>query len=131
MAYVDATRAHTVPPSTWTWWERRRVGYNAALALAGWAAYGLMVATAFAFHKPIWPTWEAAVSNTIAMGTGFLVVMGFANICYLLGAWTESWLKPDDVETFRKSAFGLGFWGSVAMPFLLPLLNFAFMIGGV
>ena len=38
--------------------------------------------------------------------------------------------RPADVAAFRRSAFALGFWGSVAVPFLLPLLNLAFTIGG-
>ncbi len=128
MAYVDTMGAGSVSPNTWAWWEARRLRYNAALALAGWAAYGGLIATLWAFGELKWPNWQTAVSTTMAMGAGYLVLMGFANICYLMGALTESWVRPTDVDAFRKSAFGLGLWGSLAAPFLLPLVNLAFAI---
>jgi hypothetical protein len=56
-------------------------------------------------------------------------VIGIANVCYLIGPFGEAWLKPADVERFRSTAFGMGFWGSVALPFLFPLVNLSMLIG--
>lgn len=109
----------------WKWWEARRLRYNLALALAGWIAYGLGAAISYGFDRPIWQNWSGAVGMTLFLGVGFLVLMGIANICYLAGAFVESALKPADVNAYRKSAYALGFWGSVAIPFLFPLSNLA------
>lgn len=117
-----------VEPGAWAWWESRRLGYNLGLAAAGWAAYGVDVGLYYAFGQPIWSTWREAVALTLLLGAGFLIVMGAANVLFLLGAWTESFLAPPDVGAFRRQAYSLGFWGSVALPFVFPLLNLSFLI---
>lgn len=117
-----------IDPSAWAWWEKRRLGYNIALGLAGWAAYGLNATMFYAFHHPIWMSLQGAVGMTIFLGTGFLLVMGVANILFLLGVLTESIVAPANREAFRKHAFALGFWGSIAVPFIFPLANLAFLI---
>lgn len=113
----------------WSWWEGRRLGYNIALGLSGWVAYGLTLALYHAFHRFYFTSFEFALSVTLLLGCGFLVVMGAANIFYLLGALTESIVAPADRAAFRRQAFALGFWGSVAAPFIFPLINFSLLIG--
>lgn len=113
---------------TWAWWEARRLRYNVSLAAAGWAAYGLTVALHYAFGDAMFDNWRLAVGVTMALGTGFLVLMGFANICYLAGATVESVVAPADRDGFRRGAYALGYWGSLALPFLFPLLNLAGLI---
>ncbi len=117
-----------VEPDAWQWWQSRRLGYNLALATAGWAAYGLAVALRYAFGQALWTDWNAAIGNTMFLGIGFLVVMFAANIFYLLGVLVEGWTKPVDRGAYRKSAFALGLWGSVALPFLFPLMTLANLI---
>lgn len=117
-----------VDPDAWAWWEARRFRYNLALAASGWAAYALTVGLHYAFGHWIWTSWREAAGLTLLLGTGFLVLMFAANVLYLVGAWTESFLAPADVSRFRQSAYALGFWGSVALPFVFPLLNLAFLI---
>ena len=113
----------------WAWWQTRRLRYNVALGLAGWAAYGLMLALNLAFGQPLWRSLRDGLSTTLFLGIGFLVLMGIANICYLAGPALEAWLRPADTDQFRKSAYALGFWGSIAVPFIAPALNLAVLIG--
>lgn len=129
MSEASASNAETaITANTWAWWERRRFRYNLGLAAAGWSAYAVNAGLYFAFGHPIWTTWRDALAMTLFLGTGFLVVMGAANVFYLLGAWTESFLAPTDLDAFRRRAFALGFWGSVALPFVLPLLSLSYLV---
>jgi hypothetical protein len=114
----------------WTWWQSRRLRYNVALAAAGWLAYAAALLLALGFGHQVWPTWQIGLSTTLTLGTAFLVVMGVANICYLAGPALEAWLHPAEPAAFRKSAFALGFWGSVAAPFLFPTLLLARLLSG-
>ncbi|HZZ36545.1 MAG TPA: hypothetical protein VFE03_12525 [Caulobacteraceae bacterium] len=114
----------------WTWWQARRLRYNLALAGAGWAAYGLALALFAAFGKFPWRTWQGGVSMTLFLGTLFLIVMGAANVCYLIGPALEAWMRPAEPERYRKTAFALGFWGSIALPFAFPAIILAMLIGG-
>ena len=112
----------------WAWWQSRRLGYNLALAVSGVAAYALAVAFFYAFHDPVWSDWRSAASMTLLLGIGFLVLMGAANVFYLLGPAVESWIKPPDADRFRVTAHRMGFWGSMALPFAFPLVILAGLI---
>lgn len=112
----------------WAWWEGRRLHFNLALGAAGWAAYGLNAGLFYAFGRPIWADVRGAAGMTLLLGAGFLVLMGIANICYLAGVLTESLAAPADPVAFRRRAFALGFWGSLGVPFIFPLANFALLI---
>lgn len=120
------------PPVTevWSWWQARRLRYNLALGCAGWGAYGLNAALFHAFGRPIWQSWQGALSMTVFLGVLFLVLMGAANVCYLLGPALEAALRPSDPSRFRRAAFAMGFWGSLALPFAFPAANLALLIGG-
>jgi hypothetical protein len=128
---TDATQSpRFIGHDTWQWWEARRVRYNLALAAAGWIAFGLAVAILYAFGELIWTSWSSALGRTLFLGIGFLAFMGVANICYLLGAIAEAIIKPANVDAFRRSAYALGLWGSVAAPFLFPLSILAVLLTG-
>ena len=99
-----------------------------AAAAAGWLAYGLFVAEFYAFGRPVWKNWQGAVSMTLFLGAAFLMLMGIANVCFLLGPWTEKVARPDNVQGFRNTAWRMGFFGSLAVPFLFPLTNLAMLI---
>lgn len=130
MSMAGVMDPNEASPGAWQWWEGRRLRYNIALALAGWAAYGVDIALFYAFHRPSFASVQGAVAMTLFLGTLFLVVMFVANIFYLLGATTESLIAPANREAFRKQAFSLGLWGSVALPFVFPLANLAMLIAG-
>jgi hypothetical protein len=123
--------ASLIPPDrreSWRWWEARRLRYNLFLATAGWTAYALFWLLQFGFDQAPVDDWRGAVSMTLFLGTGFLVLMGIANILYLLGVLTESIARPRDVDAFRDCTWTLGLWGSVALPFLFPLATLAILL---
>jgi hypothetical protein len=113
----------------WVWWQARRLRYNLALGAAGLAAYALFVGLFYAFGNPLWKRWQDALSMTLFLGVAFLILMGAANVCYVLGPVMESLVKPSDVERYRKTTFAMGFWCSVALPFAFPAIGLANLIG--
>ena len=113
----------------WTWWQARRLRFNLTLAAAGWLAYGLAVGQSFVLGKPMWQSPVGAFSMTLFLGAGYLVLMGFANVAFLLGPTVEGWIRPTGVSAYRRTAFAMGLWGSFALPFALPLANLALLIG--
>ena len=122
MAQVEAS------PGGWAWWEARRLRYNLALGAAGLAAYGLLVGTSYALGHPFWPDLQLAFGTTMLLGVGFLILMGAANVCYLAGVLIEGMIAPAEREAFRKRAWAMGLWGSVALPFAFPAVMLSFMI---
>ena len=100
----------------WRWWESRRLRYNIGLAIAGASAWGV-----FAAESLLMTDWfSLSVSGTLATGLLWLVAMGVANLLYVLGPVSERVLKPTDRDAYRRRVFGLGFWFSMAVPFLVP-----------
>jgi hypothetical protein len=113
----------------WRWWRGQRLTFNLSLAIADGAAYGLNAAIFYlGFHHPIWLSVGGGVAMTLFLGALFLLLMGAANIAFLLGPLSEAWLKPADRAGFRNAAFGLGLGASIALPFLFPLANLARLI---
>jgi len=113
---------------TWTWWQARRLRYNLTLAAGGWACYGAAVALNYGFGHPVWKDWRGGLGMTLFLGTIFLVVMGVANVFYLLGPAVEGWVKPADVDRYRRNAFAMGLWGSLIVPATFPLVQLAMLI---
>jgi hypothetical protein len=113
---------------TWSWWQAGRLRYNLTLAAGGWVAYAVAVGLNYAFGHPVWRDWRGGLGMTIFLGTIYLVVMGVANVCYLLGPVVEGWVRPADVERYRKHAFAMGLWGSLAVPAVFPLVQLAMLI---
>ena len=130
MASLDsAHRGDLFGSDAWMWWQARRLRYNLTLAAGGWVAYGLAVGLNYAFDHPVWKDWRGGLGMTIFLGTVYLVVMGFANVCYLLGPAVEGWIKPADVARYRRTAFAMGLWGSLIVPAIFPLVQLAMLIG--
>lgn len=74
---------------------------------------------------------ESALGLTLFLGIGYLIFMGAANVCYLIGSILESVIKPANIDGFRHSAYALGFRSSAAAPFLFPISVLAMqLIGG-
>lgn len=113
---------------TWRWWQARRLRYNLILAAGGWTAYGLAIAANYAFDHPVWRDWRGGLGMTLFLGVVYLVVMGFANVFYLLGPAVEAWVEPQDVDSYRRHAFAMGAWGSLIVPFSFPLVQLAILI---
>jgi hypothetical protein len=104
---------------TWQWWESRRLRYNIGLAIAGALAWAL-----FAIETSLLTEWfSISVSVTLAQGLAWLVAMGVANLAFFLGPVSERIFKPDDPDAYRRRIYGLGFWFSMAVPFLFPAVT--------
>lgn len=105
------------------WWERHRFRYNIGLVVAGLVAfifYVVVVDRGISTHRM--PDAEITLFTTAFQGIGYLFMMGVANLCYLAGPLSESLLKPQDVDRYRRITFRLGFWFSVLLPFTIPAL---------
>jgi hypothetical protein len=112
----------------WAWWQARRLRYNLTLAIGGWAAYGAAIGLNYAFGHPVWRDWRGGLGMTIFLGVVYLVVMGFANVFYLLGPAVEAWVRPRELDLYRRNAFAMGNWGSLIVPFSFPLVQLAILI---
>jgi len=133
MASLDAAPDTTrngglFPPDAWAWWQARRLTYNLTLAAGGWIAYGLGIGLNYAFGHPVWLNWQGGLGMTIFLGTVYLLVMGVANVCFLLGPALEGGVRPADVDRYRRTAWAMGRWGSLIVPFTFPLVQLAMLI---
>jgi hypothetical protein len=109
------------------WWESRRLRYNVGLVVAGilgFAAYAVVLIHFQDVIRAPDPSQEDAFSGftLVLQGFGYLFMLLVANVCFFLGPLSESWLRPRNVDAYRKVAFRLGFWCSVALPFGIPML---------
>jgi hypothetical protein len=108
-------------PSPWAtekWWAARRRRYNIGLLVAGplgFLCYAYSVSRCIDLQAA--GEWEITIFTTIFQGLAYLALMGIANLCYYLGPWSERLLNPGNVARYRKTAFRLGFWFSVLLPF--------------
>lgn len=105
------------------WWRERRKKYNRGLIIAGVLAYICYVLIVSIFHRDDrLAEVEITVFTMIFQGMGYLVMMLIANLFYNLGPLAELICKPRNPLEFRSTLFNLGFWFSVALPFLIPFL---------
>jgi hypothetical protein len=120
----------TVPldpdPDRRTFWKTRRRRYNLALLASGLLAGVMFFAVLVAWE--VWPPSPGEFAHAdfeplslIGGPIAFAVGVGFANVCYSLGAKMEVLLRPRDPEAFRERAFALGLAFSVALPWVVPL----------
>ena len=106
--------------STWHWWERRRLRYNAGLLLAGLLAFVLYLAVYFSFSNRLPMEIDVTIFTIIFHGIAFAFYVFVANVFYCLGALSERLPRIRTLESHRQTTFALGFWFSVALPFLEP-----------
>ena len=126
MTYADPNAADPLLADAWAWWRHRRLAFNLSLAACGWLAYGLNLALFyFGFHRPIWMSIRGGVGMTLFLGAFFLLLMGAANLAFLLGPLGEAWMKPAGRDNYRRTAWGLGLGAAMAIPFLFPIANLA------
>lgn len=109
------------------WWESRRLRYNAGLVVAGIFAFAAYAFVLIHFRDVIRApdqSEEDAFSGLtlVFQGLGYLFMMFVANICFFSGALSELWLRPKNVDAYRKITFRLGLWCSAALPFSVPVL---------
>jgi hypothetical protein len=118
MAQDLSLETDSSPRATETWWARRRLRYNIGLLVAGALGFGLYavaISRCINLHAP--GDWEITILTTVFQGFAYLVMIGVANLCYYLGPLSERLARPTNVASYRKTAFRLGFWFSVLLPF--------------
>lgn len=108
--------------SAWQWWERRRLRYNVGLLMAGILAFVLYLVVYFAFSSKLPMEIDVTIFTILFQAVGYSFYILVANIFYCLGALLESLPRIRSLESHRQTAFTFGFWLSVALPFLEPLL---------
>ena len=108
--------------STKEWWRNKRLKYNKGLIVAGISAFICYCVAFELVADKLGPEVEITIFTTLFQGIGYLIMMGIANICYNLDPFVERKLKPKNIGQYRRTAFSLGFWGSVALPFIVPVL---------
>lgn len=111
------------PQSTRAWWEQRWLRYNIGLIVAGLLAFGAYVAVVDrGVSKGTMPGAEITLFTTAFQAFGYLLMMAVANVCYLVGPWSESIVRPRNIERYRRVTYWLGFCFSVLLPFTIPAL---------
>jgi hypothetical protein len=125
--FEDYVIHNPLPSESFRWWESRRLLYNAGLVGAGVLAFAAYVLVIIHFHDVMRapsPSEEDQFSGLtlVLQGFGYLFMMFVANVCYSLGPLSEGWVRPKNVNAYRRILFRLGFWCSVALPFGVPAL---------
>jgi len=104
------------------WWRKRRRNYNTAIILSGIGAFICYLVVFETFHNRLGPGADVTLFTTLFQGIVYLIVIGIANICYYIGPISEKIIKPKDIDRYRNTAYNLGLWGSIILPFLIPIL---------
>ena len=115
---MPATKNQTINK----WWKQRRWQYNKGLLLAGITAFLLYAILGGILIEPYDHEFEVTLFTTGFQGVGYLIMMGVANLFYFLGPALDKVLNKNNTEKFRFNLFNLGYWFSVALPFLIPLI---------
>ncbi len=103
------------------WWESRRLRYKVSLVVAGLIAFFVYITELAVFSDRI-PDAEINLFMIGLQGVGYLLFMLVANGFYFLGALSERLPHMRSLASHRRLAYELGFWFSMALPFLPPLL---------
>ncbi len=106
------------------WWENKRSTYNGGLLIAGILAFVLYVYIGTTFIMPYDPEFDITLFTTLFQGIIYLIMIFIANLFYNLGCWADEKYNTQNDVKVRNRIFNLGFWGSIALPFLIPLLLF-------
>jgi hypothetical protein len=108
--------------SAWQWWESQRLRYNVGLLLAGISAFILYLVIYFNFGSRLPMEIDLTIFTVIFHGIGYIFYVLVANVFYCLGALSEKLPRMRTLKAHRKTTFTIGFWLSVALPFLEPVL---------
>ena len=106
------------------WWLGRLPKYNLAMIISGLSAFTAYGLIGFLL-LPEKEGFEVTLFTTLVQGIGYLFMMAFANICYLLGPVSEILLRPDNVSLYREKWYTFGSRFSFALPFVAPVMLLA------
>lgn len=104
------------------WWRERRTEYNVGLAVSGMLAFILYVISGVRLIMPYDDEFEITLFTIVFQAVGYLFIIGVANLFYFFGVLYDLTYNKDNTSQFRKKLFKLGFWISVSIPFLAPLI---------
>lgn len=104
------------------WWSKKRTNYNLGLFLSGILAFVLYVILGVNLIMPYDDDFEITLFTIVPQGIGYLIMILTANLLYSLGVSCDLKHNKENTERFRKNLFRLGFWFSVSLPFLAPLM---------
>lgn len=104
------------------WWSEKRTNYNLGLVLSGILAFVLYVILGVNLIMPYDDDFEITLFTIVPQGIGYLIMILIANLFYSLGVSCDLNYNKENTEKFRKNLFRLGFWFSVSLPFLAPLM---------
>ena len=104
------------------WWAKRRAKFNAGLIIAGISAFFAYAILGEFLIAPYDNNFEVTLFTIIFQGIGYLFMMLIANIFYNLGPYIDKHYNKTNSDQYRQRLFNLGFWFSVSLPFLIPLL---------
>lgn len=105
------------------WWNDKRYLYNLGLFISGIIAFVLYVIVGVNLIMPYDEDFEITLFTIFFQGIGYLVMIVFANLFYSLGVKHDLNYNKENTDDFRKNLFNLGFWFSVSLPFLAPLIG--------
>jgi hypothetical protein len=66
--------------------------------------------------------FEISGFTIFIQGFFYLIMMGIANLFYNLGHYSDKHYNKNNSEAYRMRLFNIGFWFSVGLPFLIPIL---------
>jgi hypothetical protein len=104
------------------WWAARRLKYNIGLIVAGFLAFIAYTIVGIQLIEPIEHDFEINLFDVIPQGIAYGIMMLIANACYGLGYELDKTFNTHNTDAYRKRLFNRGFWFSVALPFLIPLI---------
>lgn len=104
------------------WWESRRWRYNLGLILAGILAFLLYAVLGIILIMPNDQEFDITLFTIVFQGFGYLLMMGIANSLYNLGEYYDRKNNNLNDIKYRERLFKKGFWFSVCLPFLIPLM---------
>ncbi len=102
------------------WWRSKRLKYNQGLLWAGLVAFILYCVLGPIFIAPH-EEFEETLVEMIFQGVAYLIMMGVANLFYILGWLIDIALNKSNSQLFRRRLFSVGFWFSCALPSLVIL----------
>ncbi|HYW73663.1 MAG TPA: hypothetical protein VE961_21755 [Pyrinomonadaceae bacterium] len=112
-------------PTLLAWWGKRLIIYNVGLVLAGILAFTAYVLVITKFENILFSPgedWDGFSGIVLVFQAfAYLFMMLVANLCFSLGPVFEFSFKPRNVARYRTVTFSLGFWFSVALPFIVPV----------
>jgi hypothetical protein len=108
------------------WWRKKRLNYNVGLILSGILAFILYVIVVEFVVMKSEKNWEGELTifSIIFQGIGYLIMIGIANLFYYLGSLSELIIEPENPEKYRNLTYGIGYWFSCGIPFLIPIILF-------